>query len=146
MVYKVNQAITMLLRFIFNEKKKKASKAGYKKQARLTAQLRKTGRLGFSRLFISDFNIDREKGLSIAVDAMNSDNGVFYGVLTPAGAMGSTRFIKTGSGYFSINTPDTFSQLGYNYENENYIFEIEKVDYNGNEVLKFTRRNRIGEE
>jgi hypothetical protein len=146
MVYKVNQAITMLLRFIFNEKKKKQTKKSFKKQARLTAQLRKAGRLGFSKLFIDDFEISSSKGLAIAVDAVQSDNNVFYGVITPAGATGSTRFVKSGSGYFAIKTPDTFSQLGYNFENENYIFEIEKVDYNGNEVLKFTRRNPIGEE
>ena len=145
MVYKANQAITMLLRFIFNEKKK-ATKRSFKKQARLSAQLRKTGRLGFSKMFITDFDINSGKALSIAVDAVQPDNNVFYGVITPAGATGSNRFVKSGTGYFSVKSPETFSQLGYNFENENYIFEIERVDYNGREVLKFTRRSAIGSE
>lgn len=143
MVYKVNQAITMLLRFIFNEKKR-ATKRSYKKQARLTAQIRKKGRLGFSKFFIEDFAITTDKALAIAVDAVQPDNNVFYGVITPAGATGSTRFVKSGDGYYAVNAQQTFSQLGYDYTNENFIFEIEKVDYNGNEVLKFTRRSAIG--
>jgi hypothetical protein len=133
MVYKVNQAIIMKLRFLTTDS-----------ETKVKAQIQKKGRLGFSRQAINKFNLDASKGLIFAVDEIESNKDVFYGLLTPANAPGAIKFSKMGAIYLAVDSPTTFNKLGYDYKNESCIFNIEEVAYEGANVLKFTRREARG--
>jgi hypothetical protein len=133
MVYKVNQPIIMLLRFLTIDS-----------EVKVKAQIQKKGRLGFSSQAISKFNLDASKGLIFAVDEVEPQQGVFYGLVAPANAPGAIKFVKSGAGYFAVESPSTFNKLGFDYKNESCIFSIEEVLYNGASVLKFTRREPRG--
>jgi hypothetical protein len=129
MVYKVNQAIIMKLRFLTTNS-----------ETKVKAQIQKKGRLGFSRQAITKFNLDASKGLIFAVDEIDVNKDVFYGVVAPANAPGAIKFSRIGALYFSVDSPVTFNKLGFDYKNESCIFSIEEVAYDGANVLKFTRR------
>ena len=133
MVYKVNQTIIMLLRFLTTNS-----------ETKVKAQIQKKGRLGFSRHAISKFNLDASKGLIFAVDDNEANKDVFYGVVAPANAPGAIKFSKLGAEYVAVDSPATFNKLGFDYKNESCIFSIEEVAYEGANVLKFTRREARG--
>jgi hypothetical protein len=132
MVYKVNQAIIMKLRFLTEDK-----------GVSVKAQIHKSGRLGFSLQAIRRFNFDVSKGMAFAVEENAQDNNTFYGVITPSNAPNTIKFTKLGQ-YYAIDSPSTFNKLGFDYRNEACIFAIEVVDYEGANVLKFTRREARG--
>jgi hypothetical protein len=133
MVYKVNQAIIMKLRFLTTDS-----------ETKVKAQIQKKGRLGFSRQAITKFNLDASKGLIFAVDEIEVNKDVFYGVVAPANAPGAIKFSRLGALYFAVDSPITFNKLGFDYKNESCIFNIEEVAYDGANVLKFTRREARG--
>jgi len=109
---------------------------------KIKAQLHKTGKLGFSIEAIKKFNLDNSKGLMFAVDD-NGSQDEFFALVAPKTTPGALQLKRAGS-YLTAYSPSTFNMLGYKYKQENYIFAIEEIDYDGNNVLKFTRRSAIG--
>lgn len=129
MVYKVNQTIIMVLRFLTSTP-----------EVKIKAQIQKRGRLGFSMDAIKKFQFDDSKGLMFAVDEQKQEDAVFYGLVTPATTPGAIKFNNIGNGYVAVDSPNTFKKLGFDFKKETFIFTIEEVIYDNTIVLKFTRR------
>ena len=109
------------------------------KAAKAKATIHKTGKLGFSIEAVSYLNLSEGLYIRFAQNEEDENDLNLYAQLTNEVSEESFKIIKAGQ-YFYVNTKVMFDDLGEKYVEKKIIYDIVKIDIEGEEILKLMRR------
>ena len=107
--------------------------------AKAKATIHKTGKLGFSIEAISFLNLREGLFIRFAQNEEDENDLNLYAQLINEDSEESFKIIKAGQ-YFYVNTKVMFDNLGEKYVDKKIIYDIVKIEIEGEEILKLIRR------
>lgn len=107
--------------------------------AKAKATIHKTGKLGFSIEAISFLGLREGLYIRFATNEEDESDLNLYAQLTNEVTEESFKIIKAGE-YFYVNTKVMFDNLGEKYVEKKIIYDIVKIDIEGEKILKLIRR------
>jgi len=109
----------------------------YKKKIKCTIQ--QTGKLGFSQDAIAYFKLNEIKYVGFAINEEDKKDTNLYMSIFNKEEEKAFKVVKAGN-YFYINTIKLFDELGLDYQNKIFIFDITEMEYEGKKIYKLIRR------
>ncbi len=104
---------------------------------KLKATIHASGKLGFTEATASALQMTNEAGVKFAIDEDNENE--LYLIYCKKIEKGAFKVNKAGD-YFYVNAKSLFDALGYDYKNENIMFDmIESKEY-GEYIYKLKKR------
>ncbi len=116
---------------------KKLKGSDYKKN--IKCSIHQSGKLGYSQSAIEELKLDNTKYIEFGVNEENEDDTSLFMFIHNNEQEDAFKLIKAGN-YFYLNTKKMFDELGLDYKTKNYIYDISKMDYEGETIYKLTRR------
>jgi hypothetical protein len=105
----------------------------------LKATIHSSGKIGFTKNAADKLNLGESKSARIAVNDEDSKDTNLYVVISDDGVEGAFKIAKAGE-YFYINTKALFDSMEMDYTKYNYVYDIVKMNIEGQGVWKFKRR------
>lgn len=109
----------------------------YENKAKATVH--KTGKIGFSTGAIDYLQISEKKFIKFAKNEDDENDANLYAIITSQNDENCFRIIKSGN-YFYVNTKGLFDKLEIDYTKKTYIYDLIKIEIEGNEIIKMIRR------
>lgn len=106
------------------------------------ATVHTTGKLGFSRDAIDYLGISEESAIQFAQNTEDENDNNLYAKIYGSNQEGAFKIYKAGN-YFYVNTKNLFDTLGIDYRNTKIIYDIVKGEYEGEQIIKMLRRDKI---
>jgi len=108
---------------------------------KLKATIQASGRLGFTDETAKSLRLSSEKRAKFAQD---KEKGALYLMIVDKSDEDAFQ-IRESSGYFYVPTKQMFDMLGYDYENNNIMFDLVRQTNIGDEIegLVFKMKPRI---
>ncbi len=103
--------------------------------------IHKTGKLGFSSGAAKFINLPEVNYVNIGLNKSDSDDKCLYMVITSSKTDRSFKVVKAGD-YYYVNVKNIMKELEIDYKNNNVIYDIEKLDYQGKIIYKMCRRDK----
>lgn len=106
---------------------------------KLKATIHKSGKLGFTRQTAEALGFEGKEESYIKFAYDEEDNKALYMVNGTANDGSSFRINKAGN-YYYANTSVLFDKLGINYKGKTCIFDMIKIENEGLDLYKMTKR------
>lgn len=106
---------------------------------RLKATIHTTGKLGFSADAIDLLGINENKSIAFGQNQDDPLDTNLYAIIYEGKNENAIKISKAGA-YYYVNTKSLFDKIGIDYKNVKIMFDIIKIEENGNEILKFSKR------
>jgi hypothetical protein len=103
------------------------------------ATIHQSGKLGFSNEAISYLQIKDGAHIMFAQNEEDAEDLNLYAMLTEEANDESFKISKAGA-YFYVNTKGMFDSIGVVYTGKTIIYDITKIEVEGQTVIKFNRR------
>jgi hypothetical protein len=104
------------------------------------ATVHTSGKLGFSSGAIDLLDFENKKFIRLARNKGNENDENLYAVMQEDAQGGAFRISKSGE-YYYVNTKNLFDGLGIDYKNNTVIYDLVKIEYEGQPLIKMIRRN-----
>ena len=103
------------------------------------ATVHKTGKLGFSSGAAKKMDFENNRFYRIGRNKADVEDKTIYILNSKEGDRSSYRISKAGD-YFYLRIKNIIDSLGYDYNNESVIFNIQQVEEEGIQYYKLIRR------
>lgn len=116
---------------------RKIKGSNYKKNVKCSIHL--SGKLGFSQAAIDELKLDNNKYITFGLNEEDETDTNLYMFIIDDAEEDAFKLIKAGN-YYYLNTKRMFDDLNLEYKKKTYIFDIAKMDYEGQNIYKLSRR------
>jgi alpha-amylase/alpha-mannosidase (GH57 family) len=103
------------------------------------ATIHKSGKLGFSNEATNYLKIKEGMYIMFAQNEDDSKDLNLYAILSEETKEEAFRISKAGE-YFYVNTKGMFDSIEVDYSKKTIIYDIVKIEIDGNTIIKFNRR------
>jgi hypothetical protein len=116
---------------------KKLKGSDYKRNVKCSIHL--SGKMGFSQAAIDELNLSNNKFIEFGINEENENDTTLFMFILDNEEKDAFKLIKAGN-YYYLNTKKMFDDLGLDYKNKTYIYDISKIIYEDQTVYKLSRR------
>lgn len=103
------------------------------------ATVHASGKLGFSSDAIDYLEITEGKAIQFAQNEDDESDLNLYAVMHGGLQDGAFKLNKAGK-YYYVNTKNMFDNLNIDYKHTKIIYDLVKIEYDGNQIIKMIRR------
>lgn len=111
-----------------------------KQEPTYKASAHNTGRIGFTIETATQFKIDVEKSMILAVNSEDETDGAIYGILSEKNDPNGYKIQKAGK-YHSVNAKGFFDTLAIIYKDGDISFIVTEDIIDDTKVIKFTPKS-----
>lgn len=104
------------------------------------ATVHRSGKLGLSSDAIEFLQLSEGKSIQFAINEEDENDKNLYAVVYETIQEGAFKISKAGE-YYYINTKNFFDSLDIDYKKSRVIYDLIKLDYEGQKIIKMIRRD-----
>jgi len=101
--------------------------------------IHRSGKLGFSKAAIKELNVDETTFVKIGMNEEDTNDKNLYMLILKEKDDDAFKVNKAGR-YYYLNTKYLFEDLMEDYRTKKIIYDIQKIEYEGDIIYKLNRR------